>query len=293
MKTTNGEKIFYFINGCILLLFALICLYPLVYVLSASLSDVNAVMRGEVVLFPKGLNLGAYKAVVEEKMIWSGYANSILITVFGTLFSISMVVCGAYPLSKARFKGRKFFNLLVAITLWFGGGLIPAYLNFVDLGMLNSRLAIIIMSCSTYHVILARTFFQSIPDSMEESAFLDGANSWKVLTSIYLPLSKACIATISLMSMISHWNSYLWPMILIRQDELQPLQVVLKKIIIDTTFGANSVAGPAGQSDTITEYSSDMLVYATITISVVPMLLIYPFIQKYFKDGIMLGAVKG
>lgn len=293
MKATRGEKIFYFINGCILLLFALVCLYPLIFVLSASLSDVDSVMRGEVVLFPKGINLGAYKAVLQEKSIWTGYANSILITVLGTLVSVALIVCGAYPLSKVRFRGRKYFNIMVAITLWFGGGLIPAYLNFVDLGLLNSRLALIIMSCSSYHVILARTFFQSIPDSLEESAFLDGASSWKILTNIYIPLSKACIATIALMNMIGFWNSYLWPMILIRQDELQPLQVVLKKIIIDTTFGANTVAGPVGQTDSVVEYSSDMLVYATITVSVIPMLLVYPFIQKYFKDGIMLGAVKG
>lgn len=293
MKTSNSEKIFYFINGFILLLFALICLYPLIYVLSASLSDVDAVMRGEIILFPKGLNLGAYKEVMNEEMIWTGYANSIFITFFGTIFSVCFVILGAYPLSKPRFKGRKLFNLMVAITLWFGGGMIPVYLNYVDLGLLNTRLAIIISSVSTYFVILMRTFFQSIPDSLEESAFLDGANSWKVLTKIYLPLSKPSIATIALMSMIGFWNSYLWPMILIRQDNLQPLQVVLKKIIIDTTFGANSVAGPVGQTDTIVEYSADMMVYATIAVSVIPMLLIYPFAQKYFKDGIMLGAVKG
>lgn len=293
MKTTKGERIFYFINGIILLLFALACLYPLIYVLSASLSDVDSVMRGEVVLLPKGINLGAYREVLNEKMIWTGYANSIFITFFGTLFSVIFVILGAYPLSKPRFKGRKFFNIMVAITLWFGGGLIPAYLNFVDLGLLNTRLALIICSVSTYHVILARTFFESIPDSMEESAFLDGASSWQILTRIYIPLSKACIATIALMAMIGHWNSYIWPMVLLRQDNLQPLQVVLKKIIIDTTFGTNTVAGPIGQTDTIVEYSSDMLVYATITVSIIPMLLIYPFIQKYFKDGIMLGAVKG
>lgn len=293
MKTTNGEKIFYFINGSVLLLFALACLYPLIYVLSASLSNVDAVMRGEVVLLPKGFNLGAYKEVLHEEMIWRGYANSLYITFFGTLFSVCFVILGAYPLSKPRFKGRKLFNLMVAITLWFGGGMIPTYLNFVSLGLLNTRLALIIASVSTYHVILMRTFFQSIPDSLEESAFLDGANSWKILTRIYLPLSKPCIATIALMAMIGHWNSYLWPMILIRQDNLQPLQVVLKKIIIDTTFGANTVSGPAGQTDTIVEYSADMMVYATIAVSVVPMLLIYPFVQKYFKDGIMLGAVKG
>lgn len=293
MKTTLGEKIFYFINGCILLLFAFMCLYPLAYVLSASLSNVDAVMRGEVMLLPKGFNLGAYKEVLQEKMIWSGYANSLYITFCGTIFSVFFVILGAYPLSKTRFKGRKFFNLLVAITLWFGGGMIPTYLNYVDLGLLNTRLAIIIGFVSTYHVILMRTFFQSIPDSLEESAFLDGANSWKILTNIYLPLSKPCIATISLMVMIHFWNTYLWPMLLIRQDNLQPLQVVLKKIIIDTTFGANSVAGSATQTDTVQEYSADMMVYATIVVSVIPMLCIYPFIQKYFKDGIMLGAVKG
>ncbi len=293
MKATKGEKIFYFINGTILLLFSLACLYPLVYVLSASLSDVDAVMRGEVILLPKGLNLGAYREVLKEKMIWTGYGNSIFIAFFGTLFTVSFVILGSYPLSKPRFRGRKLFNILVSIPLWFGGGLIPAYLNYVDLGLLDTRLALIISSVPAYFVLLTRTYFQSIPDSMEESAFLDGANSWQVLTRIYIPLSKPCIATIALMSLIGCWNSYIWPMILLRQDDLQPLQVVLKKIIIDTTFGANTVAGPQGQSDTIIEYSSDMLVYSTIVVSIVPMLLIYPFIQKYFKDGIMLGAVKG
>lgn len=293
MNTTKGEKIFYFINGIVLLLFALVCLYPLIYVLSASLSDVEAVMRGEIVLFPKGVNLNAYKEVLNEKSIWTGYKNSIFIAFFGTIVSVSFAMIGAYPLSKSRFRGRKIFNLYIAIPLWFSAGLIPTYLNFVDLGMLNTRLAIILPTVSSYHVILARTFFQSIPNSLEESAFLDGADSWQILTKIYLPLSKPCVATLSLMAMISLWNSYLMPSILIRKDELHPLQVVLKKIIIDTTFGSSSVAGGGEQADQVIEYSSDMLVYATIVVSTVPMLILYPFIQKYFKDGIMLGAVKG
>ena len=292
MKRTTGEKIFVGVNGLLLLCFAIACLYPLIYVLSASLSSVSAVMKGEVWLFPKGVNLGAYREVLDNKMIWSGYGNAIFITFFGTIFSTFMVMLGAYPLSKKRLVGRKGLNFAVALTLWFGGGMIPAYLNFVDLGLLNTRFAIIISAVSTYHVIIMRTFFMSIPESLEESAFLDGASSWKIFTKIYIPLSKPCIATIALMVMIGHWNSYIWPLLLIRKDELQPLQVVLKKIILDTTFGAGSQAVET-MTDSIQNYTSDMMVYATIVVSMIPMLCIYPFAQKYFKDGIMLGAVKG
>lgn len=292
MKKTLEEKIFVGINGFLLLLMALACLYPLVYVISASLSSVSAVMKGQVWLFPKGFNLGAYEKVFENKMIWSGYANAIYITFFGTIFSVFMVMLGAYPLSKKRVIGRKWLNMAVAIPLWFNGGLIPAYLNYVELGLLNTRLGVIIGAVSVYHVIIMRTFFASIPDSLEESAFLDGASSWKIFHSIYMPLSKPCIATVALMAMIGHWNSYIWPLLLIREDTMQPLQVVLKKIILDTTFGAGAQAAEK-MTDTIQNYSADMIVYATIVISMIPMLCIYPFAQKYFKDGIMLGAVKG
>ncbi len=294
MKVSIGERIFSWVNAFLLLCFACACIYPLIYVVSASFSDVMAVVRGDVWLFPVGLNVGAYKEVFKNEMIWSGYANSIIITLFGTFSHLLLTTLGAYPLSKKRLMGRKWLNLMVVITIWFGGGMIPTYLNYVQLGLLNTRWALIIGGgISATNVIIMRTFFMGIPDSLEESAFLDGANSWQILVRIYLPLSVPCFATLGLMSMVGTWNAYLWPQILLREDTMQPLAVVIKKIILDTTFGVGDASASGPQVEKIQDYSADMIVYATIVVSMAPMLMIYPFVQKYFKKGIMVGSVKG
>lgn len=289
MKSTLGEKIFYIINNVILFILALICIYPLVYVASSSLSSPQAIATGKVLLFPKDFTLDAYKAVFAEKDIWLGYANAIYYMVIGVLTSLFLTIMGAYPLSKKDLKGRHTILFFVAITMWFNAGIIPNYLNFVELGLLNTRISVLLcQACSGMYIIIMKTFFESIPDSLEEAARIDGAGNFKILTSIYLPLSKASIATVGLMYAIGRWNAYLWPMLLLSSSpEMQPLQVVLKRLLVDTTTSLSQ------GGDVMTDYSVKMMTYAIIMVSVLPMIIIYPFVQKYFEKGIMIGSVKG
>lgn len=291
MRISRGEKIFYIVNNIVLLVLGLVCLYPLVYVASSSISSTKAISTGAVVLWPVEPTLDAYKAVLKEPDIWLGYANSIYYTVVGTLLSMFLTVCGAYPLSKKKLRGKRIITFMMVLTIWFNAGTVPNYLNFVELGLLNTRFGVLMIgACLGTFVIIMRSFFQSIPDSLEEAARIDGAGHIRILLQIYLPLSKAAIATVALMYAISRWNSYFWPMILLSgATELQPLQVVLKRVLLEVT--TSLTAGTGGEK--ITNYSAKMMSYAIIMVSVIPMLLVYPFIQKYFAKGVMLGSVKG
>lgn len=288
MRETKGEKVFYVINGFLLLVFALICLYPIIYVLSASFSSAEAVASGRVILLPKDVSIGAYRAVFAKKDIWVGYANSIYYTVAGVAVNLLLTIFGAYPLSRKKLIGKKFLLVMVLIALFFNAGTVPNYLNYVQLGLLNTRLAIILgAGCASMYVIIMRTFFQSIPDSLEEAAIIDGANQWQVLWKIVLPLSRAAIATVGLMYGVGRWNSYFWAMVLLQNEALQPLQVILKRITVDVTFQL-SVGG-----EQMIDSSLQMITYAVIMVSIIPMMIAYPFVQKYFEKGIMIGAVKG
>lgn len=291
MRITRGEKIFYIVNNVVLLILGLVCLYPLIFVASSSLSSVHAISAGKVVLWPVEPTLAAYKAVLAESDIWLGYLNAIYYTVFGTLLSLVITILGAYPLSKKGLKGAGLIMALIVFTMWFDPGTVPKYLNFVELGLLNTRWGVLLSGAyaGTY-IIIMRSFFQSIPSSLEEAALIDGAGHTRILFQIYLPLSKAAIATVGLMYAISRWNVYFWPMLLLSQaTELQPLQVVLKRILLEITISLT--AGEGGE--TITNYSAKMMTYAIIMVSVIPMLIAYPFIQKYFAKGIMIGSIKG
>ncbi|MEG2584181.1 MAG: carbohydrate ABC transporter permease, partial [Oscillospiraceae bacterium] len=234
MKTTFMEKVFGAVNYFLLSLVVLITLYPLVYVFSASISSSSAVISGEVILFPKEVTLDAYRSVLSEPNIWTAYANTIFYTVVGTAVSMLFTILGAYALSKKRLCGRTFFSFFIAFTMWFNAGIIPLYLTFRDYGLLNTRTGIILgFACNTFNVILLRTFFQSIPDALEEAANIDGANDWEILFKVYLPLSLPSLATVGLFYAVSRWNGYFWSMILLTDDMKIPLQVLLKKMIVE------------------------------------------------------------
>lgn len=288
MKMSRGEKIFQFVNVTFLILLALLIIYPIVYIISASLSSGTAVVTGKVVLFPVDFDTSAYDFVFHNKEIWIAYKNSIIYTFLGTLLSMVLTICGAYPLSKPRLHGRQAITFLIALTLWFSAGMIPKFLNFRDLGLLNKRFTIILSgACSTFNFILMKNFFQSVPRDLEDAANIDGANELQILTRIYLPVSTPAIATISLFYAVARWNEYLWPMILVNKDKYMPLQVVLKKMIVDLNVEIEK------NIDVIHEFSEETFIYATIVVSAVPMLLLYPFIQKYFVKGVMVGSIKG
>lgn len=288
IKRTPGEVVFDTVNIIILCLVGLITLYPLWYVLVASVSDPALVAAGKVLFWPQGWNLSAYEKILGMKNIWTSYGNTIIYAVGGTVVSLILSIMGAYPLSKRRLKGRKFFNLVMLFTMWFSAGMMPFYLNMKMLHLDNSRFGIIIgFAITAFNVVLLRTYFEGVPDSMEESAKMDGANDLRVLMEIYLPLSVPAIMTVGLYYFVDRWNGYFWSMILLKDADKIPLQVLLRKIVVQSEMTADQV-----NIDT-SAFNEQTIIYSTIVVAVLPMLMLYPFIQKFFVKGIMVGAIKG
>ncbi|MFD3259021.1 carbohydrate ABC transporter permease [Paenibacillus lentus] len=290
MIESRGEKIFKIINNILLALMATAALYPFLYVLSASISKPYNVITGKVLLFPKGLTFDAYKEVLGNPDIWIAYGNTIFYTVAGTAVSMFFTICGAYALSKKRLRGRKFFTVLVTLTLWFDAGMIPFYLILRDLGLINTRTGIIIaFACNAFKVILLRTSFEGLPDELEESVKVDGGHDLHVLLKVYLPLVKPGLATVGLFYAIERWNGYFWSMILLTDTDKIPLQVLLKKMVVENDLQSEFTAA----LDFSSTISADTVTYATIIVSIIPIVLVYPYIQKYFIKGMLVGAVKG
>lgn len=283
-----GSKIFDVVNYIILAFVGFIMLYPMWYVLVVSMSSAKYISLGEVTFFPKGITFEAYKRVFDSKNIWVGYRNTILYTVVGTAINLAMTALCAYPLSRKDFYGRKTMTVLITITMFISGGLIPLYLIINKIHLMNTMWAVILPSAiSTYNMIIMRTSFQSIPDALVESAYLDGANDVVIFWKIILPLSKAIIATMVLFYSVSHWNSYFPAMLYLNSKSMYPVQVIMRDIIIGSDMSE------AGDTSALSMVSTINYRYAVIIISLIPILLVYPFIQKYFTKGVMVGAVKG
>lgn len=290
MIESRGEKIFKIINNFLLALMAIAALYPFLYVLSASVSKPYNVITGKVLLFPKGFTFDAYREVLGNPDIWIAYGNTIFYTVVGTAVSMLFTICGAYALSKKRLRGRKFFTILVTLTLWFDAGMIPFYLTLRDLGLINTRTGIVIaFACNAFKVILLRTSFEGLPDELEESVKVDGGNDLHVLLRVYLPLIKPGLATVGLFYAIERWNGYFWSMILLTDTDKIPLQVLLKKMIVENDLQSEFTAA----LDFTSTISAETVTFATIIVSVIPIVLVYPYIQKFFIKGMLVGAVKG
>lgn len=289
MVYSKSEKIVQLIIYLVVGVAGILALYPFIYVLSSSLSSGEAVITGEVLLLPKEFTLNAYKRVFNEESLWLAYANTFYYTFFGTLVNLILTILGAYPLSKSRLRGRGKISFFIAFTIWFNAGMIPFYLNIRDLGLLNSRFGILIgFGVTTFNVILMRTFFQAVPVSLEEAAQIDGASDWYILTRIYLPISKAAVATIGLFYAVQRWNGYFWSMLLLTDEDKVPLQVLLKKLIVEMEINEEGL-------DAVTSlaFSKETFMYATIIVSIIPVLIAYPYLQRYFTKGVMVGSVKG
>ena len=292
IRESRGDRVFNFSVNLIGILVMLIVLIPLIFVVAASFSDPDRVLRGEVLLIPKGFTLQAYTMVFENEAIWRGYRNTIFYTLAGTFINIILTVMAAYPLSRKEMKGRRFFTLIILFTMYFNGGLIPTYLLVRDLGMYNTVWAILIPSAiSAYNLIVAKSFFeQSIPQELYESAKLDGCGSVQTLFSIVLPLSKAILAVLILYYGVAHWNAYFNALVYLRDENLHPLQIVLRNILLlgqTEQMGSNDV----GMGEKIKMVEA--IKYSVIVVSSVPILLLYPLAQRYFVSGVMIGAVKG
>lgn len=281
-------------NYVLLALLVITILYPLIYVISASFSSGDALMSGKVRLFPVDLTLLSYKTVFEYDAIWIGFVNSIIYTVVGTLVSMVLTLLAAYPLSRSDFMGKKLFSSLFLFTMMFSGGLIPSYMLVKSLGLMNTMWAIILpTSVSAYNVIVARTFFdQTIPKDLLEAAQMDGCSDFRFFSRIVLPLSKPIIAVLCLWIAVALWNGYFNPLLYINDESKYPLQLVLRRILLMSQVNFSSAnVDPARVA--ANRYLSEMLKYATIIISSLPLLCVYPFIQKYFVKGVMIGSVKG
>ena len=291
-KMSKSNKAFYIVNTTFLIICFLIIMLPILNVVSSSFSTPSAVVRGQVSFWPKGFNIEAYKQIFSNKQLIVGYRNSIFYTVVGTCVNIVMTVLAAYPLSVKDFVGRKFFTSLFIFVMVFTAPLIPTYLNIKNLGLLDSMWALILPGAiSVYNMIIARTYFQnSIPAEMLESARLDGCDDIKVLVSMILPLSKSIMAVLVLYYAVAHWNSYFDAFIYLASEDKFTLQVVLRNIM-NSVKALEDMAVTAEQS--MRAATVEVLKYAVIVFGSLPLILLYPFVQKHFVKGVMIGSVKG
>jgi putative aldouronate transport system permease protein len=293
IKYSASDRIYFGISGFLLTFVLILVSYPLIYVLSASFSSGSAVSSGKVLLWPVDFTLEGYLAVFKNKDIVGAYLNTIFYTLAGTALNVTMVMTCAYALSRRTLKGRNVFMFIFTFTMFFGGGLIPFYILLKDLGILNTRLAMIVPGAlSVYNMIIARTFIQSsIPHELLEAAKMDGCSDFRYFFSIVLPLSKAVIAVIALFSMVGHWNAYFNALMFLNERTLYPLQIILREILIMNQYDPTMVIDPELQA--ANAQVAAVLKYALIVVATVPILCVYPFIQKYFVKGVMIGSLKG
>ena len=293
IKNPMEDRILYFVVYTVIILFLLVILYPIIFIISASFSEGSEVQLGRVYLWPVKPTLEGYRAVFSHRNIMTGYRNTILYTLGGTLINVVVTVLCAYPLSRRDMPMRGFFVFLFVFTMFFGGGLIPTYLLVNSLGMVNTFWALLIPGAmSVYNMIITRTFFQNgVPHELLEASQIDGCSDARYFFSILLPLSQAVISVISLYYAVAHWNSYFSALIYIRDKQLQPLQLILRSILLSTRVSLNEFEDPDLLECKI---GLEFLVkFALIVVSSAPIMCLYPFVQKFFAKGVMLGSVKG
>ena len=292
-KLEISELIFKVISYLLLTVFADCCLYPFLYAVSSAISGAQAVEYGKIILFPKDIQFEAFKSMFYDNTFWNAYTNTLFITFYGTLWAMGVAILGGYALSKKRLLFRKTFNFFLVFTMWFSAGIIPQYRNYLNtqeifqgIGITDDKwLVVIAMGMAAMNIILLRNAFEGVPSEIEEAAIVDGATEMQVLTRVYIPMSKSTIATVALFFGISRWNGYFWARQMISNSNEHPLQVFIRLKLEqfqdpDQMAGWNEV------------YASDSAIYALIVCAIIPILIIYPFIQKYFAKGVNMGGVK-
>lgn len=294
-RIISSDKVFDAVNLLIMIAVLIIFIWPLWFVLIASISDPAQVWQGNVILLPKGITLDAYKEVLNYTTIWKGYGNTIIYTVLGTAINMVLTVCGAYPLSRKDFVPRRFFMIMFMITMYFSGGLIPTYLVVNNLQLVDTIWAMVIPNAvSVFNIIITRTFFvNSIPDELLEASQLDGANTAQYLFKVVLPLSKPILAVIMLFYAVGHWNDFYSALIYVNSQELLPLQSVLRKILMSAQMTLQINNSMSADEIMRKTQLAQTLKYSSIIISTIPVLCLYPLVQKNFVKGMMIGSVKG
>ncbi|MDD7366384.1 MAG: carbohydrate ABC transporter permease [Clostridiales bacterium] len=294
IKVPRGDKIYYGIVNLFLFLFFMAILLPLINVVASSFSEAKAVNQGKVLFWPVQFTTKGYKAVFEYRGIWRSYANTFLYTITGTAVNLAMTLMCAYPLARKDLPFKGPVVALFMFTMLFGGGTIPNYILIRNLHMMNTIWAMIIPGAiSVYNMIIARTFIQNIPSDLEEAAKIDGCSDVRYFFSIVLPLSKTVISVLGLYYAVAHWNDYFTAFLYLSDNEKMPLQITLRAILINNSFSADAAASIDEETLLNNQALQDLLKYSLIIVSSVPVLIIYPFVKKYFLKGVMLGAVKG
>lgn len=299
-RRSRSDSVFDIINTALMALFMLLMLYPLYFVIIVSLSDIKQVSLGNVFFFPKGFTIEAYRHVFYNKQIWTGYRNTIFYTVGGTLYQLVLMIPLAYAMSKQEMAGRKFFAWIYIITMYFSGGLMPSYLLTRNLGLIGNPLVMIVGGISAYNMIVTRTYFQtSVSRELLDASYIDGASEFRAFLRIVLPLSKPIIAVMALYSAVGQWNSYFSAMIYLTKPEHMPLQMILRDILISSKqmLMDERLLMTLSESERMSlERKAELaesMKYAVVFIGSAPLLMMYPFIQKYFAKGVMIGSLKG
>lgn len=293
IKNSAGDLTFIIFTYMFLTIAMLMVIYPLIFIVSSSFSDPRAVVGGKVRLIPIGFNIDAYRRVFENGMIITGFKNSFINTIAAVIINITLTLFAAYPLSRPNLAGRHLVSTIFIITMLFSGGLIPLYITVKNYGLIDSRMSLLLPGAmSVYLMIVARSFLQiTIPEELREAATIDGCGEFNFFGKVVLPLAKPIISVLSLMYAITQWNSYFYAMVFLKSPELYPLQIVLRNILIQNSIDISLL------SDVATAMAIDgmreLIKYALIVVACVPVLIIYPFAQKYFIKGMLLGAIKG
>lgn len=289
-KSTAGDKVFYTLNALFLALLAIIIIYPLYFIIIASFSDPDAVLAGKVVLLPKDITLAGYQKIIERADVWKGYLNTIFYTIMTVILSLVVTIPAGWALSRKTLLGKKFFMVYFIIPMFFGGGLIPFYNIMSGLQLVNTPWAIILPAAlSVWNLFMTKTFFESsIPSGLIEAAQIDGAGPFRTFFSLVLPLAKAIMAVMALYYAVGQWNSYFNAMIFLQDEGMYPLQLVLKEILI----ASESTVGGSGETILEQYRLANQLKYVSVIVSSLPVIMLYPFVQKYFAQGVMIGSLK-
>jgi len=291
---SGGERLFDAVIAALCVFIFLIIAYPLYFVVIASISDSTLVATGKVVLLPKGFSTFGYEEIFQDARIWTGYRNTILYTFLGTFVNLLFTLPAAYVLSRPEFRARRVLMLGFVVTMFFNGGLIPTYVLMKDLHLTNSMWVFILpFSVNVFNLIITRTFFESsLPKELYEAAAIDGCSHFKFFARVALPLSRAVVSVIGLYYLVAHWNDFFTGLVYIRTNALQPLQIVLRDILLSNQVFSEG-AGAGGAAGGYAQRYADQVKYGVIIVSTLPILLVYPFLQKYFEKGVMIGSIKG
>jgi putative aldouronate transport system permease protein len=292
-RRSKEDKVFDMINIILVAIMVVLVVYPLYFIVIASISNPNMIYEGKVWLLPKDITFEGYQRIFSDSKIWLGYKNSIIYTFVGTIINVSFTLMAAYALSRKDLYGRNLIMFLFLFTMFFSGGLIPTYLVVKDLGLLNTMWALILpKAVAVWNVIVARTYFQtSIPDEMLEAAKMDGCSDAKFFWKIVLPLSKPIVAVMVLFYAVGHWNSYFDALIYLNNENLYPLQLILRNILIQNEASTQMMSDL--DSLAAKQRISELIKYGVIIVASIPLLILYPFVQKYFVKGVMIGGIKG